>query len=449
MGLIDRLRGTDDPRVVFLGIDGVPYRLIASEPETFPNLTAMIESGSAGSIESIYPPETTACWPAITTGSNPGETGVYGYQDREIGSYDTYVPMGRDVQHERIWDLVTEAGRDASVFNVPVTFPPQRTVQRMVSGFLAPDVDAAATPEELRSYLDSIDYLIDVNAKLGHRTDKSDFLDHARRTLDRRQKAFREYVERDDWDLFVGVYLTPDRINHFLFDQYVSGGPDREAFLAFYERLDECIGEIRTALDRDTTLVVASDHGFAPIDRVVNCNEWLERSDWLVFRDRDHDALADIDDDARAYSLGPGRFYLNLEGREPRGSVPQAEYEETRAELKRQLEELESPAGKPVVRRVVETETAFRGDHDEIAPDLVAIPHDGFDLKADFLGHEAVFEDPGPRTGMHSFDDAALLIDEPGVTIDDADILDIAPTLLQLLDVSFQRTAFDGASLVQ
>jgi predicted AlkP superfamily phosphohydrolase/phosphomutase len=448
MGLIDRLRGRDDPRVAFLGIDGVPYRLIAENPDVFENLTAVMNEGSAGSIESIYPPETTACWPAITTGTNPGETGVYGYQDREVGSYDTYVPMGRDVQRERVWDRVTAEGRNASVFNVPVTFPPQRNVQRMVSGFLSPEIDSAAAPEELRAFLQEIDYRIDVNAKLGHRSDKSDFLEHAHETLDRRQRAFRRYVEADDWDLFFGVYLAPDRVNHFLFDQYVSGGADREGFLAFYERLDECIGEIRSALGRDTTLVVASDHGFRPLESSVHCNEWLEREGWLSFETDDHAALSDVDDDTRAYSLGPGRFYLNLEGREPRGSVPESEYAATREELRRELEALETPDGRPVIRRVVEKEDVFRGDHDEIAPDLVALPRDGFDLKADFSGHETVFDETGPRTGMHSFDDAAVLIDEPGIAVDDADILDIAPTIMQLLDIEFERTDFDGASLV-
>ncbi|WP_058367254.1 alkaline phosphatase family protein [Haloparvum sedimenti] len=449
MGLFDRLRGTDDPRVAFLGIDGVPYDLVAENPETFPNLTEIAAAGSAGAIDSIVPPESSACWPALTTGANPGETGVYGFQDRETGSYDTYVPMGRDVQRERVWDRVTDEGRNASVFNVPVTFPPQRNVQRMVSGFLSPGVDKAAHPEELRKRLDESGYRIDVNAKLGHRDDKADFLEHAHTTLDRRQEAFRHYIEADDWDLFFGVYMTTDRVNHFLWEDYATGGRYREEFLAFYSRLDECIGEIREELPQDATLVVAADHGFTTLDYEVHCNEWLEREGWLSYADDDHAELSDIDDDTRAYAFVPGRFYVNLEGREPRGSVPESEYEDVRAELRADLKALEGPNGRPVVNRVVEKETAFRGDHDAIAPDLVAIPNDGFDLKAGFKGsHDAVFDDSGPRNGMHTFDGPALFVDEPGIPIDDADLLDVAPTILELMDIDFERTAFDGASLL-
>jgi predicted AlkP superfamily phosphohydrolase/phosphomutase len=50
---------------------------------------------------------------------------------------------------------------------------------------------------------------------------------------------------------------------------------------------------------------------------------------------------------------------------------------------------------------------------------------------------------------MHSFDNATLYVDDPDVVVDDADLFDIAPTILELMEVDYQRTAFDGASLVK
>jgi len=447
MGLFERLRGDQSPRVAFIGIDGVPFSLLSEHSDRFPNLAALAEEGSAGAIDSIVPPESSACWPALTTGVNPGETGVYGFQDREVGSYDTYVPMGRDVQATRLWDRVTEAGREASVFNVPVTFPPQRNVQRMVSGFLSPSVEKASHPEELTQTLEDGNYIIDVNAKLGHKDDKTEFMEHAHKTMDRRYDAFEHYLSADDWDLFFGVFMTTDRVNHFLFKDYERDGENKEAFFEFYEQLDEYIGNIREMLPDDVTLMIASDHGFTSLDYEVHCNAWLQEEGLLSFEGDDHSELGDIDDDTTAYSLIPGRFYINLEGREPRGSVPEDEYESVRADLKERLENLEGPDGTPVCERVVEKEEAFRGDHDDIAADLVAIPNHGFDLKSGFKGHEDVF-DTGPRNGMHSFDNATLLIDEPDAIIEDANLYDIAPTILELMELDYDRTDFDGASLV-
>jgi predicted AlkP superfamily phosphohydrolase/phosphomutase len=446
MGLFDRLRGEDHPRVAFIGVDGVPFSLLENNPEEFPNFARLADEGSAGPIDSIVPPESSACWPALTCGVNPGETGVYGFQDRENGSYETYVPMGQDVQATRLWDRVADEGRDATVMNVPVTFPPQRNVQRMVSGFLSPSVEKAAYPNELRDYLSSIDYVIDADASLGHDEDKSAFVENANATLDKRFEAFSHYLRQDDWDLFFGVFMTTDRVNHFLFRDYERDGPNREAFVEFYRTVDDYVGRIRELLPDDVTLVVASDHGFTSLDYEVHCNAWLEENGWLSYETDDHEELADIASESRAYSLIPGRFYVNLEGREPRGSVPREEYQSVRDELKAELEALEGPDGRPVADRVVEKEAAFRGEHDDIAPDLTVVPNRGFDLKSGFKGHESVF-DTGPRNGMHTFDDASLYVDEPDVHVEDADLLDIAPTLLDLMEIEYARTEFDGASL--
>ncbi|WP_135805280.1 alkaline phosphatase family protein [Halorussus marinus] len=447
MGLFDKLRGDDKPRVAFFGIDGVPYSFLEDHFDEFENLAALADEGSAGPIDSIVPPESSACWPSLTTGVNPGQTGVYGFQDRETGSYDTYVPMGRDVQATRVWDRVQNAGRDATVMNVPVTFPPQRNVQRMVSGFLSPGIDKAAYPDELGSYLDSIDYKIDANAKLGHDEDKGDFIENAHETLDARYEAFKHYLQQDDWDLFFGVFMTTDRVNHFLFKHYEEDGEYREEFLDFYRKLDRYVGEIRQNLPDDVTMLVASDHGFTSLDYEFYANTWLEQEGWLSYEDDDHEELGDITDDTEAYSLIPGRFYINLEGREPRGSVPESEYETKRDQLKEALEAVEGPDGRKVVERVVEKEDAFHGDHDDIAPDLVAIPNYGFDLKAGFKGHEDVFGQ-GPRNGMHSFDNASLFVDDPEATVRDVDLFDITPTILDLLEVEYDAAEFDGASLV-
>ncbi len=448
MGLFDRLRGDGKPRVAFFGIDGVPHSLIADNPEEFENLNAIADEGSSGAIDSIVPPESSACWPSLTTGVNPGETGVYGFQDRETDSYETYVPMGHDVQATRVWDRVQSAQRQATVMNVPVTFPPQENVQRMVSGFLSPGVDRASEPAEFRKFLEANDYKIDVNAKLGHSEDKSEFIEDAHETLDARFEAFKHYIEEDDWDLFFGVFMTTDRVNHFLFEHYERDGEYKEEFLDFYRQVDEYLGRLRELLPDDVTMMVASDHGFTTLDYEVHLNEWLRQEGWLSYEDDDHSELADIDDDTRAYSLIPGRFYLNLEGREPRGSVPEDEYEAVRKELKEELESLEGPDGRPVADFVETKESAFRGSHDEIAPDLTVVPNHGFDLKAGFKGSEDVFG-TGPRNGMHSFENACLFVDDPDVRIEDVDLYDIAPTILDLLDLDYNRTEFDGASLLK
>ncbi len=445
MGLFDRLKGNKDkgPRVAFFGIDGVPYTLISENSEVFPNLTEIIASGSSGSIKSIVPPESSACWPSLTTGVNPGKTGVYGFQDREIDSYETYVPMGRHVKATRIWDIVEDNGRNATVMNVPVTFPPQTDIQRMVSGFLSPSVEKASHPSELTSFLESIDYRIDVDAKLGHKDDKTEFIEDAHNTIDARRKAFKHYIEKDDWDLFFGVFMTTDRVNHFLFKDYEKDGRYKQEFLDFYKKVDRYLGELKQKLSDDVTMMVASDHGFTSLNYEVNFNRWLQENDWLSYKNQESDSLEDISDETMAYSLIPGRFYLNLEGREPRGKIPNEQYKEKRSKLKSQLQQIKGPDGNKVCNRIIEKENAFHGDYDTIAPDLVAIPNNGFDLKSGFKQKQKIFTQ-GPRNGMHTFDNATLIIDNKKQAItNDTDLYDITPKILDLMDIDYNKRELD------
>ena len=221
-----------------------------------------------------------------------------------------------------------------------------------------------------------------------------------------------------------------------------------DEFLEFYRTIDEYLGELRAALADDVTLVVASDHGFTTLDYEFYANEWLRREGWLSYQDDDHDSLTDIAAETRAYAFVPGRFYINLEDREPRGSVPKSEYERVRDELTEKLQALEGPDGEPVVDRVVPKEEAFHGGHDDIAPDLVAIPNHGFDLKAGFKPKDALFG-KDKRNGMHSFDNASLLIDDPDLSVDDTvDLFDLAPTMMDLMELDYDPAGMEGQSLV-
>ncbi len=446
MGLLDKFTGDDGPRVAFIGIDGVPRAVLQDGIERgfMPNVAEMAENGTLAGIDSTVPPESSACWPAMTTGTNPGKTGVLGFQERRKGSYETYVPLSQHVDGKRLWNVVGDAGERSVVLNVPVTYEPEDIEGTLVSGFLTPTVDDASADERVVEYLRSSDYRIDTDASLGHE-DKQEFLEDAYETLDSREESFHHFMD-EDWSLFWGVVMETDRVNHFLYEDYDRDGKLAEEFVEFYERVDEVLGGIRKRLDDDTTLIVAADHGFCTLDYEVDLNAWLQDEGWMSLSE-DGDSLDDIKDGTRAYSLIPGRFYINLEDREPRGTVADEEYEQVRDELADELRAIEDPDGEPVVERVVYREDAYDGDNYERTPDLVAIPTRGHDLKAGFDADADVFK-KGARNGMHTFDDSAFLVEGADVDATDADILDVAPTVLDLLDINTPEV-MDGESLVQ
>ena len=446
MGLFDRLRGTAAQKVAVIGLDGVPLRFLTDGPVSCPAIDALADTGTAGTIEGITPPAVSAGWAALTTGVNPGKTGVYGFQDREVGSYDTYVPTGGDVQAPRVWDYVEDAGSAATVLNVPVTFPPQRTVSRMVAGTFAGELSQAVHPQSMVAELEQVGYRLDVDPALAQAQQYEAFLDDVTETLTARMEAFRRYLDRNDWQLFFGVFTTPDPVNHFFYEEFLSGGEYTPEVRALYRRLDSYIGELRERLDEQTTLIVVSDHGFRPLRYEVDLNQWLQSRGELVFDAASPDGLTDIAAETRAYALDAGRLYINRAGREPRGSVTDPQAAEDA--LIDALDSLTGPDGRSVVEDVHRGPALYDGPHTDIAPDLVVSPGAGFDLTASVERDAAVFS-TSPRSGMHSRTGATALLDTPAATIDaDATVLDIAPTVLDAMGVEYDRGAFDGTSLL-
>ena len=207
------------------------------------------------------------------------------------------------------------------------------------------------------------------------------------------------------------------------------------------------MGKLKEMLAEDVTMMIASDHGFTELIYEFHANEWLQRLGWVKYRENRKNSLEDVSLGSKAYSLIPGRFYINLKGREPNGEIKLEDYENVREELKGMLLEIEGPEGGKVIKSVEKCEDVFTGDHVGIAPDLVALPNDGFDLKAGFGEMEDVFG-KGPRNGMHTFENALLIIDRPGMEIEGSNLYNIAPTILGLMGIEHDPAVFDGESLI-
>lgn len=445
MGLLDRFRGTETGRVAVVGLAGLPFS-VARETDLLPTLAELADAGRATAVDSVLPPDESACWPALTAGVNPGRTGVYGLLDREVGTYDTYVPQGGDVQAPRIWDRAEAAGRSATVLNVPVTNPPQKEVARMAAGPQAPDVARGAHPQALREDLADSDYRVDVDATLGQDGDLEGLVADARATVQARFDAFERWADRGEPALFVGCLTAPDRLNHFAWDRL--GDPDRphaEAVRDVYRLVDERLAGLRDRLPPDVTLVLVGDHGFAGLEWEVDLNRWLAETGWLAWADDEPDRLAALAPETRAFALPQGRVYLAREGREPDGRVTEAEADAVREELAAALRELTGPDGEPVAAAVHRAETLYEGPHLDLAPDLVVVPEPGFDLTVSFAAGGPVFE-RGRRVGMHVPGDAPFAVDHPDADLTDAGPFDVAPTVLDLLGVEADPEEFDGRS---
>jgi predicted AlkP superfamily phosphohydrolase/phosphomutase len=170
--------------------------------------------------------------------------------------------------------------------------------------------------------------------------------------------------------------------------------------------------------------MLLSDHGFTTLKKEVYLNKWLEENGYLKFMIQNPDTLNDIHPESIAYSLYPGRIYLNLKGREKNGSVePGLPFENIRQELKYRLLNIIDPENKTnIIKKVYYGEEIYNHDDNmkqiiktddpfpeqNKYPDLIAIPINGYDLKGN-LWRDNIFEKT-VFNGMHTFDDAFILL---------------------------------------
>lgn len=411
-----------------------------------PNLAKLLAVGSMVRADSVLPTLSAVAWSSFMTGKNPGKHGIYGFVDRSPHSQGTYIPSSATMRGDTLWELLSQAGKRVVVMNVPMTYPPRQVSGIMAAGFLSPSLEGSTYPNWVAGKLKDIGYVIDTNPWAAQES-KERFLEDLRYALQRRADALFYFLENEQWDFFMMHIMETDRLHHFLWEDMERQGEYAQEFIGFYELIDEILGQVYEKVQDQATLIVMSDHGFCTLKREVYLNYWLAENGWLKFKADSPQSLADIHPDSKAYSLAPGRIYVNLRGREPSGSVePGREYEEVRGQLARDLLELRDPeAGGETVERVLKREQIYSGPRCDDAPDLVVVARDGYDLKGSF--DKDVLTHRSALVGMHTFHDAMLYISNQSIVKGGPAVVDVMPTILDLMGIP-KPADLDGVSLI-
>lgn len=216
------------------------------------------------------------------------------------------------------------------------------------------------------------------------------FLAHTKILMKQREKRLADRIAKGNWDVLFAMFSEPDRVQHALYRHVDPECPTHDpktapefagAIDAVYEDIDRIVGEATAAAGPGTDVLVISDHGFAPFRRGVNLNNLLRARGWQAGEGGRGDVgVQDLGGEffegvdwarTRAYAMGLGNVYLNLQGREPFGTVPPTEAEATLEALAREIESLRDTDGKRVVRRVYRGKDLYRGARSGEAPDLV------------------------------------------------------------------------------
>src|SRR3990172_9211617 len=154
--MFSHLKKKSSPKVVVLGLDGVPYSLLMEYMGRgiMPQLSEMC---------STLPEISSVAWSSFITGKNPGQHGIFGFMEIDRQSYSYIFPNFQSLRERPVWE---REGIKTVALNIPQTYPAAPMNGVMVSGFVAIDLKNATYPERVYNYLNGIGYRIDVNARL-------------------------------------------------------------------------------------------------------------------------------------------------------------------------------------------------------------------------------------------------------------------------------------------
>jgi len=215
--------------------------------------------------------------------------------------------------------------------------------------------------------------------------DDEEYLEQSDMCFGEERRMWEAALHDFDRGLLFYYFATSDRTQHMFWRTMDPRHPAYDAKLAArlgnvlpdcYLASDELVGQAMARLDADTTLIVMSDHGFAPYYRSFHLNRWLADKRYLAGLSPwgpDMDIFSNADwQNTLAYGIGFNSLYLNLQGREQYGALGPEERPVLARQLADELMQARDPeTGDRVVDNVYLAEDVYSKDRPEHAPDLV------------------------------------------------------------------------------
>ena len=283
--------------------------------------------------------------------------------------------------------------------------------------------------------------------------DDNEYLQQSRTVLAEHRRIFDDEFPKFRQGVFFFYFSSLDLNSHMFWRLMDAKHPGYDAALAaqngsaireFYQQIDQVLGEVLPKLDDHTTLLVLSDHGFAPYYRSFNLNTWLLNNGYIKLKGGgsadSSEPWANVDwSQTRAYGLGLNGLYVNQRGRERAGIVAAgAAADALIKELKQKLLSVTDPkGGLRVITRMDVASEVYQGPYSRSGPDLLIGYNRGYRAGwKTILGAfppEVLEDNLNAWSGDHCMDYTlvpGVLLSNRAIAAETPALTDIAPTIL-------------------
>lgn len=460
-------------KTIVIGLDGATFKILDPmlEKGLMPNLKELREKGSSGTLLSTFPPTTAPAWAAFMTGKDPDEHGLFDFRKPLHFARKRSLISSRDIKARKIWNILNDHGKVAALVNVPITYPPEEVHGIMISGLLTPERSSKMIyPASM--YDDFIktvpDYEIDImHTKNWQFKGYMAILKKQREILTGRIEACKYVMKKLEWDFFMVVLEDMDRIQHILWNCFDKESEYKHLEL-YYSFIDSKIGELIEDMKDRCNIILLSDHGFTRKRKLFYVNNWLNNIGLFECkkRERSKGILRRLDifnlrrnlrktiktpnldyssqiiwENTKAYSgnWSESGIFINLCGREPFGIVSDAEYDELRGFIIKEIAALSNGEDGRIIKRAFRREERYSGRYSNIIPDVLLEVNDDFLMDENVsYGTDIIAEAPYYKSSGHDENGIVVIYGQNikgGKEIFNAHIRDLAPTILYMYGV--------------
>ena len=482
-----------------IGIDGATFNIIKPliSEGLLPNVSKLMAEGAHGILKSTIPPSSIPAWPSFLTGKNPGKHGVYDFLKKVPGKYIGTLSSSEDLKSPTLYDILGEVGKTSVVINVTGTYPPKEVKGCIISGLLTPQGVNYVYPEILKEKLDAMGYIVykDIGGFVRSEKIYQELLD----LEIKRTEIALSLMKIFDWDFFMLMIVGSDTIQHKLWgdkdkinsyycevDKLVGevlnkleddpniiimsdhGFGSAENTFYINKWLQE-IGLLSTeSVDYESTTShqirklrrkesnisqVFSKFGITKsslrfIKSIPGYNvikQWMPSSVIKTYSKIPKDTVAINWENTRAamasfFGTDKKSIMINVKGREPQGIVEPGKYENLRDKIIAELRKLKDPqTDEDIVENVYRREELYSGPYVDEAPDIVLSLRGTYKASNSLTAETVLGVNSGDDIkGAHRMD-GVFIASGPdvvkGIMIEGANILDVMPTILRLLDV--------------
>ena len=276
------MKTATNQRVVVIGLDGSSWDLVnlMMSEGRLPNLKKMQTAGVSATMLSTYPAHSAPAWTSFATGLYPTQ---HGCLDFLVVKDDlTYVDLidSTKITTETIYETMVRHKRKPILINLPNTFPPKLPNDITITSLMTRG-DHYIYPASLKDTYPSLQqYRLSPNAKLRSTNNFTPYIEDLCALEQDRIAGAKDLFSNEPWDFFFFLSSGTDWVSHVVYDKAL-----RERYQPAWQMwdiMDDFIGWTMQRLDKDTTLLVMSDHGFKVYDEIFYLNRWLEDQGYLT-----------------------------------------------------------------------------------------------------------------------------------------------------------------------